>query len=397
MTGQPRKRLPAARLRIILAGKLAGTTAGHVDHFMGFVRGLEDLGHQVWIMDEVRPSRCTDADGQRVPFVAWAGRQHFEVIMRAYGCWDRACLIHGQGEATHGLSWTAAQRAADDADLLILRSGRFRVESLLERVACRVYVDGNPGVPQVRFANGEDYYRLADYQHFFTVGLNVGHDDCLVPLVDRRWEPTMWPVDLGAWRLNPAPPQRGFTTISSWAEDRQPIEWQGRGGGQKVRNWQRFLNLPRFTAELLEIAVTSDGSAGAAHLDEFRQAGWRVSDPGQLRTAADYRAYIAGSRAEFSVAHNLYVALHTGWFGDRSARYLASGRPVLLQSTGLERHLPVGEGLLTFRDEEEAVDGMRRINEDYPRHCRAARAMALEYFDAPQVMRRLLARIGAGR
>jgi hypothetical protein len=108
------------------------------------------------------------------------------------------------------------------------------------------------------------------------------------------------------------------------------------------------------------------------------------------RTMDDYRAYLAGSRGEVSIAKNAYVASRSGWFSTRSAAYLASGKPVVLQDTAWSAHLPVGAGLHPFSTLDEAVDALANVRRDYPAACRHARAVADECFAAERVCARLL-------
>jgi hypothetical protein len=115
-----------------------------------------------------------------------------------------------------------------------------------------------------------------------------------------------------------------------------------------------------------------------------------VDGPGATLTPGQFRDFVAGSRGELSPAKHVYVAMRSGWFSERSARYLAAGRPVVVQDTGFAAALPVGEGLLTFRTPEEAAAAVREVEGDYPRHARAARALAEEYFDSDKVLGRLL-------
>jgi hypothetical protein len=143
----------------------------------------------------------------------------------------------------------------------------------------------------------------------------------------------------------------------------------------------------------MEIALKA-GRGYAEQVSLFEQNGWHLTDARQLRTFDEYRDYIAASRAEFSIGNNRYVEFHTGWFSDRSARYLAAGKPVLVQSTGFEEHLPTGEGLLAFRSLEEAAAMIDEINRDYTAHCHAARRIAEEYFDSNRVLTRMLQEIG---
>jgi hypothetical protein len=107
-----------------------------------------------------------------------------------------------------------------------------------------------------------------------------------------------------------------------------------------------------------------------------------------------WRDYIRASRGEFSVCKNVYVATNSGWFSDRSACYLASGRPVVMQDTGFSAHLPCGRGLFAVRNAEEAAAAIAEINGNYQRHSRAARALASEFLDTGIVLRKFLRELG---
>src|SRR5206468_9263713 len=115
--------------------------------------------------------------------------------------------------------------------------------------------------------------------------------------------------------------------------------------------------------------------------------GWRLLDPKTIAAETDsYRRYIQRSRAEVMIAKNMYVQTRGGWFSDRSTCYLASGKPVLAQDTGLANLYPTGEGLLTFNTPDEAVAGAHAIVHDYPRHAAAARRLAQDHFDSDKVL-----------
>ncbi len=129
-----------------------------------------------------------------------------------------------------------------------------------------------------------------------------------------------------------------------------------------------------------------DGPDADADRPRLLRHGWRLTDPTLFKTLKDYPRYIGRSRAEFSVAHNRYVAFQTGWFSDRSALYLASGKPALVQSTGIEAHLPTGRGLLTFETLDDAIAGLEEISRNYAAHCRAARDIAETYFGLDYVL-----------
>lgn len=378
-------------MRIIVAARIAGTTVGHIDHAMAYAAGFQRLGHEVWLIEQVGSGRTVNDAGQKVPFDAWDGRLHFEQVAKTYGLWPRASLIYKRGQATHGMAFKDVLRIADSADLLVTRSGRIdKLPELFERPVARAFVDGNPGATQVGFEHGEETFEaLHRYDHLFTMGQNVGRPGNPLPTSGRHWHPILRPIVMSMWPVMPAALDRPFTTISSW-RGRATVKWHGQASGEKADNWLDVLDLPARTGQPLEIAMRLDGPDAKSDRDLFLGSGWQVTDPQTLQTFDDYRRYIGNSRGEFSVAHNRYVIFDTGWFSDRSALYLASGKPVLIQDTGIERHFPVGEGLLTFRTTDEAVAGFEAINSDYAAHCRAARNIAETYFDSDRVLTRVL-------
>jgi hypothetical protein len=148
----------------------------------------------------------------------------------------------------------------------------------------------------------------------------------------------------------------------------------------------KFIELPSRTPQRFELAIN-----GPQQL--LRPYGWETVDAMQVsRTPTAYRDFIHGSKAEFGVAKQTYVANRSGWFSDRTECYLASGRPALVQDTGWTAHLPSGEGLLAFTTMDEAIAGVERINADYDRHARQAIEIAREHFDARVVLPKLLER-----
>lgn len=377
-------------MRIICTGKIANTTVGHIDHIMAYAVGFQRLGHEVYVMESVGSNRCVEANGQHVPFTHWDGRTHFEKVMRSYGLWPKCCLIYKQGEEAHGLPFSEAVKVAHDCDLLITRSGQIhKVPDIFEPPRLRAYFDGNPGHTQLMFhQEGAEFEPLDRYEFLFTLGFNIGHPSCSIPTNGRHWIPVPRAVFLPMWPIQQASHNR-FTTISSW-KGRATLQWDGKNSGEKSDNWLQFLDLPLTTNQALEIALKMVNKDQYADRTLFQENGWILTDPTVLQDLQDYQTYIGQSRGEFSVAHNRYVEFTTGWFSDRSALYLASGKPVLVQSTGLEGHLPTGKGLLTFTNKEEAAAGIESINHDYASHCRAARQIAEEYFDSNGVLANIL-------
>jgi len=254
----------------------------------------------------------------------------------------------------------------------------------------RVFLDIDPGYPQMwhelRLAD-----LLAGHNRFVTVGANVGRPDCPIPDCGVEWIHTPPPVDLDAW--TPAAGGRAFTSVATWRNPYGTVEFGGATYGSRVHEFRQFLELPRLVDVDFELALDID-TAERRDLAGLERNGWRLVDPQRAAgTPQAYRDYIGGSRAELCIAQQMYVATRSGWLSDRSVCYLASGKPVLAQDTGLADHYPVGEGLLTFSTLEEAAAGVEEIERNYERHSTAARALAEEHFDARIVLGRLLERL----
>jgi hypothetical protein len=278
-----------------------------------------------------------------------------------------------------------------DSAALINVMGYLEEEEILAAAPVRVFLDIDPGFGQIWKALGlHDLFRGHD--RFLTVGGRIGAADCEVPTVGLEWIPIRPPVDLAEW---PVQTDRGsrFTSVASWRGAFEPLEYEGRTLGLRVHEFRRFFELPERSGSEFEVALDID-DAETRDLIPLGEHGWKLVDPG--RVAADpwrYRTYIQESAAELMIAKNLYVETRSGWFSDRSACYLASGRPVLAQDTGLDG-LPAGEGLVTFSTLEEAVAGVEEIERDYERHSRAAREIAEEHFAAERVLPRMLKQLG---
>jgi hypothetical protein len=253
-----------------------------------------------------------------------------------------------------------------------------------------VFIDIDPGYPQM-WRELELADMFAGHDRFVTIGENIGRDDCLIPDCGLEWVTTPPPVVLDAWPVTRSGER--FTTVGTWRNAYGSVTWNGRTYGSRVHEFRKFAELPRLVETEFELALDID----AAEVDDLallERNGWHLVDPNRVAdTPAAYRSYIQGSRAEFSVAQNMYVATRSGWLSDRSLCYLASGKPVLAQDTGFSDNYPVGEGLLAFSTLEEAAAGVDAIERNYEYHSQAARQLAEEYFDARKVLRRLLERL----
>jgi hypothetical protein len=185
-----------------------------------------------------------------------------------------------------------------------------------------------------------------------------------------------------------------FTTVGSWRGPYDGIEFHGRMLGLRAHEFRRFAELPRRVNARFRVALEIDPS-DTNDLALLRRTGWGLVDPRKVTPdPGAYLQFVEGSKAELTVAKGIYVELRSGWLGDRTACYLASGKPALVQDTGLAAHYPVGEGLLTFGTLEEAVEGVGRIDAAYATHARAARRLAEQEFDARRVLGKLVDEVG---
>jgi hypothetical protein len=261
-----------------------------------------------------------------------------------------------------------------------------------------VYLETDPVLPQIEIAQGRTFTIdfLAAHTHHFTYGENFGADDCGVPIERFDYRPTRPPAVIEWWRSDPSnTAAASYTTIANWHQTDKDIVWQGnRLTWSKDVQFRRFLPVASRAGVPIELALATDDEQAFA---ELRAAGWRVRPAGPLSKDIDaYREYIRASAGEFSVAKEQYALLRSGWFSDRTACYLAAGRPAVVQDTGFGRFVPTGEGLFSFGTVEEAVTALDTVASDYSRHARAAAEIAVEYLRAEIVLARLLDDLGDG-
>jgi hypothetical protein len=274
--------------------------------------------------------------------------------------------------------------------LLVNLSGHLQLAEIRRLVPRCVFVDDDPGYTQFWHAAGVTNGRLDGHDAHYTFGTRIGAGACPIPTSGIRWRAIRPPVVLSDW-----PPQASsgcgrVTTVASWRGPFGPVEHDGVRYGPRAHELRRFADLPRRAGRELEIALAIDPPDND-DAELLRGHGWTLTDPSACAgDPAAFRGYVQGSDAELGVAQGIYVQTGCGWFSDRTTRYLASGRPAIVQDTGFSAELPVGAGLLAFTTPEEALAAIHEVERDHEEHARAARKLAEEHFDSARVLQRVL-------
>ena len=382
---------------IVIAGSLAQKPrqAGHTWQFLQYLLGFKRLGWDVLFIDRLEPEMCLDGSGRPCPFEMSVNLQYFLEVMNSFGLKDSFSLIYNRGERFIGLSRQQVLNQCRNSAFLLNVMGFLEDEEILGQVPRRVFLDTDPGLGQMWQALGlADIFRGHD--DYVTIAENIGQADCTIPTCGLNWIKWRQPIVLDQWSLQNGSGYGCFTSIGSWRGPYGPIEFGGKTYGLRAHEFRKYVDLPRATGQKFEVALDIH-SAETRDIELLNGKGWSLADPKIV--ACDpfvYREYIQNSQAEFMATKNMYVQTNSGWFSERSICYLASGRPVLAQDTGLKELYPTGEGLVTFTNLEEAVDGVEKINGNYQRHSEAARSLAEEYFDSDKVLKNLLSKLGIG-
>jgi hypothetical protein len=347
---------------------------------------LRRLGHLVTYFEHYGwPTSCYDAGEDVMTADPGYGTRYLTSLLEAYAPNQDWCYLAEDG-TNHGMPRERLGQLCAEADIHLNLSNINWVPEL-EQCRRRVLVDTDPVFTQIG-AHGIGG-PFARYDRLFTYGENVHKLGCCMPTGGSRWLPTRQPIVLDLWNANGADPFGPFTSVFNWSAYGDHRH-RGQVYGQKDREFEPFFSLPRVTGEAMELAV----QAPKAVRRRLLEGGWRLADPLTVtRDPSTFQDYVRNSRAEFSVAKHGYVATRCGWFSDRSAAYLAMGRPVVTQDTGFTEVLGSDTGLLAFQTAPEAATAIQSIDANYDRHSVAARALAEEYFDADRILTHMLERI----
>jgi hypothetical protein len=385
-----------SKLRIALANNsLAGYPqgGGHWSCFLQYLIGLNAMGHDVFWLELLR-STGNEARDQRLIKIFF-GR------FKRYGFKDQcALLLYGQHMTEPTLEWAQAygmsnhriRQIAQDSDLLWNFACSLR-QPLLSLFRRRVLIDLDPGHLQVSALTWD--MGIRDHHVFLSVGTKLADSDSAVPTFGVKWHGFVPFLYLPLWNAAPDPGKNApFTSVTQWTWEELKLE--GRALSVSKRDaYVRYIALPKRAQRPFELAANIHPADATGDRELLHEMGWKVESPHRIaRSASSYQNYIKRSRAEFCCPKPIHKELKTGWFSDRSAAYLASGRPVLAEDTGFSEHLPTGRGLVCFNNLEEAIAGVAEIDRNYLQHMRAARELAEEYLDSQKRLPAMLSACG---
>ena len=372
--------------------------AGVIWQHIHYIVGLQRLGHDVYYIE----------DSARIPYNPQTfdtnedftyAAQILGQLANEFGFEHRwaFCARYLPARPTAGLRLPKIQQLYREADAILNICGTQEFNDDLLQSDAILYIESDPGVEQIkvdkRVRSTVEY--LGKHRALFTFGENVGTDRFPVPLHKLKWLPTRQPVATDLWKTIRRPaPTAVFTSIANWSTSGlKDIDWRGEKYlWSKSREFLRFVEAPKKSDEPFELATDIKEEKTR---EKFLRHGWQFRRPHEMSVDYwQYRDYIRRSKGEFTVAKDQYVRLHTGWFSDRSACYLAAGRPVITQETGFTDHYGNSGGLFAFKSLGEIAGAVREINADYKKHSRAARAVAREVFEAEKVVGRILADAG---
>jgi hypothetical protein len=383
--------------KIVLLGMMSRhPVAGVIWQTLHYLLGFERLGYEVYYVEAAghQPSAMLGDADDRYRSVAAAA--FIRAVMHRFDLDHRWAFhaLHHDGRC-YGMSEPELVQLYGSADLIVNLHGCTIPRAEHSRTGRLVFLETDPVALQIELAESLPHTiaYLEPHVAFFTFGENIGQPGCRIPTTERfQFRPTRQPVVGDLWDT-PAAGGSTFTTLGNWAQGWRDIVFNG-----EVYHWSKhheflkFLDVPRRTGQRFELALSRCDTESRVLLEAH---GWAVRDALTLSTDLDaYRSYIQASRGEYTVAKDQNVRLRSGWFSDRSATYLAAGKPVITQDTGFGDHLPTGQGLFAFSSLDDINQAVAAINDDYDRHCRAARAIAHDYFGHEAVLGKLLAELG---
>jgi hypothetical protein len=354
---------------------------GHIWVYLNWALGLRALGCKIVWLEPTSPYTSTDKIKTMVR-VLKSRLEPFELA----GCVALCSSTDAPLPSAATIECLDLEASAD-ADLLLNFVYGSIPSSIVRSFRRTAFVDIDPGLTQIWMSTGQ--MNVEQHDIYFTIGETVGQPGARFPNCGLEWHYTSPCVALDWWPVHLASNNAAFTTVSHWHMG----EWMEEGdewyNNDKRYGFLPFLNLPRHIPQPLELALCM--KADDEEWETLPKLGWGVRDAWKVAsTPQEYQHYIQKSRGEFSCAKPSCIRLQNAWISDRTICYLASGKPAVVQHTGQSRFLPDSEGLFRFRNMDEAVRFFEIIELNYRHHCRQARKLAEEQFDARKVVKNVL-------
>jgi hypothetical protein len=368
--------------------------AGVTFQFLHYLLALRRLGYDVyyiedsarWIYDPRLNDLSPDPTGNLASVIP---------VLEAHGLGDKWAFRgkYPDGQC-YGLSEARIEELYREADAFLNVTGAQELRDEHMQVKRRIYVESDPFASQVKVAKGDAgmIQTLEAHDTLFTFGENIGALDCGIPVERFQWLPTRQPVLLDLWPPAETRADAAFNTITTWHNKGKNIEWKGDiWYWTKDREFEKIIALPKERPGVgfeLAVGVNTDVQ------ERLTGNRWRLAESIGVSTSVDsYRDYIRHSRGEFTVARDQYVRPRTGWFSDRTACYLAAGRPVITQETGFSKFYG-GKGLYGFSTMDEILRAVDAIEQDRDGNGAGARDIAAEFFAGEKVVGSLMQRAG---
>jgi len=373
------------RLRIIMLGYMVrGPLGGMTWANLHYLMGLKDLGHEVYFVEDSDSyASCYDPDRNVMDSDPSYGLKYAGGILEKAGLGKHWAYYDEHASRWHGPCAEGILDTCSSADLLLNRAGVNPLRPWFMEIPARALIDVDPVFTQIRYLK---YPALMEYakQHtaFFSLAENIGSNRSSIPDDGLPWQPTRHPIFLDAWPVAPRRTGGSWTTVMQW-KSYPAEEYGGVSYGMKSESLTPYLDVPKHSGEVFELVLVGADSPRQMLTDK----GWVIRSSREM--SGDpwvYRKYIQQSKGEFSVAKQGYVKTRCGWFSERSAAYLASGRPVVTEEAGFSDRLPTGAGLIAFSTPDQALAGIEEVSHHHERHCKAARALAEAYFDARKIL-----------
>lgn len=378
----------------IVTGMIATFPVGGVAWDYGqYAIGLEKLGFEVYYLEDSAFPLLDPKTGLECEYgIDFLNKSLTELSPGMGKRWH----IRDINDQTYGIDSNIFKKIIDRAELFLNVSGCAVLREEYMAIPAKILLDTDPGKNHFRtFPDLHDKPAVAGAQswlshdYYFTYAQNLGSRDCCLPSLGVEWFATVPPVAVERWK--PVGRAHKWTTVMSWKGHGDAFCHAGTEYGGKEMEFEKIENLASLGFDHLEIAVGGQQPP----IRHMQALGWSVVDSVDCsRTLKSYQDYIQQSKGEVSIAKNVYVATHSGWFSCRSVCYLASSRPVVVQDTGFSSYIPTGEGLFAFDTIEQAKDAMEKVEREYPKHQQAARSIACDYFDSDKVIGKMLEHIG---